>query len=89
MAISWEKITVGTVTATGITPERQARRALITVETNSVRIRYDGGAATSTDGHLVPAGSQMVLLGTQNIIDASLIAITADATVQITYEAEA
>lgn len=87
MAIAWEKITVTTTAATGITPERQGRSALISVETNPVRIRYDGGAATATDGHLLNAGDTIRITSADDLAKTSVIAIGANAVLQITYGA--
>lgn len=63
------------------------RRIRATVETNSVRYRYDGGAPTPTVGHLVAVGDQLELPGADACKHLRLIATAGTATVYITEEA--
>lgn len=85
-----------TVAATAIGPTaathasattRKATRAYVTVETASIRVRYDGTAPTAAIGHLKQAGEEFVVEGSANI--AALLMIRTGATsasVHITYE---
>lgn len=51
---------------------KRATRALIVVETGSMRIRVDGGAATADDGHKIDAGDAILLEHADHIAKASL-----------------
>lgn len=89
---AWEKATVtnaekkGTPATYGGTGYRSARAALITVETNGIRLRYDGGAANATDGHVIAAGASILIEGNSSVRNMSMYRSgAADATVQITY----
>ena len=64
---------------------KRAVRAFITVETNSIRIRFDGTDPDSTTGHLIIAGDYITIEGEANVSRLRMIRATADATVQITY----
>lgn len=64
----------------------RASEAFITVETNSIRIRYDGTAPTTTEGHLLTAGSSLTLVGNQQIRNLKMIAAAADGAVKVTLE---
>ena len=65
----------------------RANRARITIEVNPVRYRYDGIAPTSAIGHLLVAGSELVIEGADNIRNLSFIRSGgADATVMVTLE---
>lgn len=92
-AFAFETITVsstaiGPTTATrgGNADIAAASRALITVESNSIRLRYDGTNPTAAVGHLLLAGDSMVLEGEGNIAALKMIRVTSDASVSITYE---
>lgn len=63
---------------------RRAVKAFLTVETNSIRVRWDGTVPTATVGHLLTAGSSLTLYGEQNCSRLSMIRASADATVMIT-----
>jgi len=73
---------------TGITQEQvnRANRIRITVETQPIRYRYDGTAPTDTVGHLLPAPSELILTGTDNVRQFQIIRATADATIMVTLE---
>lgn len=93
-----ERITVST-TATGpsasslVTNQtggfrKRAVKAWLTVETDQVRLRYDGTAPTSTNGHLLGVGDSIVVEGEGNVSNIRLIrssGASVDAAVQITY----
>jgi len=90
-AANFEHLTVSTValhvtsaTATDATMGL-ARYAYCTVETNSIRYRYDGTAPTSSIGHLVTSGGSFTIYGRRNVGHLLMIRATADADVQCTY----
>jgi hypothetical protein len=62
-----------------------ANSADISVETNNIRIRYDGSDPTAATGHQITAGTLFTLEGADNIANLKMIRETADATVRITY----
>lgn len=64
-----------------------AGRIRLTVETQSVRYRYDGGNPTGSAGHLLAAGDVLILDSNNNIQNLRLIATGAgDSTVNVTLE---
>lgn len=91
-----EKITVG-ATATGPTAskllinqaggrKKRAARAFLTVETGPCRIRFDGGTATSSSGHLLVEGDYITVDGEGNVANISLIRTSGtSAEVMVTY----
>lgn len=83
----YESLTVST-TAVGIADSvRDGRdRALITVETDEVRFRTDGGAPTSSEGHVAAAGSSIVLDSAEELVNFQAIRVTADATLKVTTD---
>ncbi len=89
---AYEKITVsgtavgGTVGTYAPTDHPRAKSALVTTETNSIRIKYHGGAATAAEGHLLAAGASFRVDGAASVAAISMIATGADAAVHITYE---
>lgn len=62
----------------------KATQALVSIETNSVRVTVDGTAPTSAVGLLVTAGSTFVVCG-NNIALLRAIRVSADAGMQATY----
>lgn len=65
-----------------------AKFATITVETNPIRVRFDGTAPTSTNGHLFQPGAVIELLSQgqiQNFRAIRASSATGDATLMITY----
>jgi len=85
-----ESITIDdTEGGVGLTAATAARvnRIFITAETADMRFRYDGGAPTSTAGHLIGNGDIVILYGTSNI--KNFLAIrTGDVSgvIHVTYE---
>ena len=69
-----------------VTTMANARAALITVEDQAVRVRYDGGAASTTAGHLIAAGGSIRVSGASSVKNLSLCAATGTAAIHITYE---
>lgn len=65
----------------------QPRRALIDVETQSVRVRDDGTAPTGTEGQLIRANAQQEIVGTDAIRNLKIIEAAASAVVTIRYYA--
>jgi hypothetical protein len=94
-ASAFEKLTVSTTvvpptpakvqTTTTAGLKANACKAFVTVETNSIRVRYDGSDPDANTGHLLTAGSSITLIGEQNVAHLRMIRASADATVQITY----
>jgi len=91
--VAFEKIAVSTTaigfTTTNIYPASGVQiprsAALISVETNSIRVRTDGSDPTATDGHLLAAGDYMMIMGTTAMSQLKMIRASADATVQVTF----
>lgn len=63
---------------------KRAVRAFCTVESNSVRIRFDGSDPNSSTGHLIAASDYFVVDGEQNVANLKMIRGSGDATVQVT-----
>jgi hypothetical protein len=92
-AYDFETITVSSV-AIGFTSSKvsstgvpSAKAAIITIETNPLRYRYDGTAPTTTVGHLRAAtDTPLVVWGINNIRNFKMIRQGgADASVSVTY----
>jgi len=91
---NYEKITVSSTalgaTSTIYTKDAgggkviHASKAFISVETESIRIRWDGGTPTSALGHLLVAGDSIEIEGRANIRQLRMIRITNDAAVHVT-----
>lgn len=86
----FQVITVST-TSIGIAAATRdgAKNCYLTVETNPIRWRYDGAAPTSTVGHPVAAGGQIVLTTRTEMDSFKAIRDTTasgDATVEATCE---
>lgn len=95
---AFEKITVGqsstaltpatyldTANANGAAAKQSAMEAVISVETQSVRFRTDGGVPTSTDGHLITANTFITVSNLTAIKNFRAYAPTGTATLQVTY----
>lgn len=89
----FEKIAV--TTAIGITASKlkinqsggafkRAVRAFITVETASIRMRFDGTDPDSSTGHLIASGDYFTIDGEQNVANLKMIQGSGAATVQVT-----
>jgi hypothetical protein len=59
--------------------------ALISVENNSIRYRYDGGNPTSSEGHLVLPGGGLTLSGVEALTKFKVISVEDQAIIQVTY----
>ena len=69
VAFSFQSLTVGT-TAVGITTQvgdLRGFRAVMSLEADQIRFRYDGTAPTATVGHLMNVGDRIVLEGRSNL----------------------
>lgn len=97
-AVAFETITVST-TAIGITStlatetptvnapldiKRGVRAALFSVETNNIRVRFDGTDPTASVGHLVTAGDFLWVEGHDALLRLRMIRASADAAVSVT-----
>lgn len=63
---------------------KRAVKAFISVETNSIRVRWDGTDPTASVGHLLTAGSSLTIIGEGNVTKIKMIRASADAAVMIT-----
>jgi hypothetical protein len=92
VAFAFETLTVsttalgGTVATFAPDGELPAQSVLISVETNTIRFRYDGGDPSAALGHALAAGASYLLQGAENIANLKMIRASADATVMLTYE---
>ena len=75
---------VGLVAATNLTPPANAKYAVFTVETQSVRYRDDGTAPTTVVGMLLAAGAQQIEY-TGDLSAIQFIQTAATATLDISY----
>ena len=64
---------------------RKAHEIHVTIETDSVRYRFDGGTPTSSVGHLATAGTVISVKGPHNLARFLMIRVTGDASAKITY----
>jgi len=63
----------------GLYQGRMAKAVLIGVETNAIRFRMDGTAATATAGMLLPANNYYTIINAENIKNFSCIDTAAGA----------
>lgn len=63
---------------------KRAVKAFLTVETNSIRVRWDGTVPDANTGHLLTAGSSLTIVGEGNVAALRMIRASADATVMVT-----
>ena len=83
-AISFEQITLNASTADTLTVPVRIYSCLITADGANVRWRADGGAATSSVGHLLVDGQSIEFFG-DDVDSLSIIATTGTPTVAVTY----
>jgi hypothetical protein len=97
-AFAFETLTVSTVSlpltntvyldttvGSGIT-RRSADAVFLTVETNPIRVRWDGSAPTAAVGHLLNAGDTLEIVGLGNIKNLRMIRSgAADGTIMASY----
>ncbi len=63
---------------------KRAVKAFVTVETNTIRVRWDGTDPTASVGHALTAGSSITIIGEDNVAKFKMIRASVDATVMIT-----
>jgi hypothetical protein len=86
-ASAYESLTVAASAVGCVTSDSAIKRAVITTETAEIRFRYDGTDPTSSEGHLAPAGTTIVVTGWTNISRFRAIRTTAtSATLKWTFE---
>ena len=85
-AIGFQAITVTNAAAVSLTSS--GTRAIVSVEGNSVRVRWDGTAPTTSVGHLLASGAMIELTG-NDLATFKAIAVGADAIISVTYSSEA
>lgn len=91
---AFEQINVGTATAVGfgtanITPtgSASAERAIVSVETNRIRYKYDGGTPTAALGHIAEAGDFLTITDYTNIQNFKALSIgSGSSSLQVSYE---
>lgn len=94
-AFNYESVDVST-TAVSITSSvtsggatKRAMRALITIQSQPIRFRYDGAVPTATEGHHADAGDELVVVGYDDINNFRAIRAndaTADSVIKVTLE---
>ena len=86
-AFAYEAITVSNAHAESLTTTTHngAMTANITVENNPIRVRWDGTAPTTSEGHLLQTGDTLKLDFTADIFHFKAIATGADSTIRVTY----
>jgi hypothetical protein len=86
-AFAYEALAITNAAAVPLTvaTAQGAFTANITVEGNPVRVRWDGTAPTTTEGHLLQSGDSMKLDFTADIWKFRAIATGANATLRVTY----
>ncbi|KKL92824.1 hypothetical protein LCGC14_1880800 [marine sediment metagenome] len=76
-------LTSGTYKVTGALP---VRRAIITVEDDSIRFRTDGTDPTSSEGHRGKEDDIIILDSRNDIVNFRAIRISTDAKIRISYK---
>lgn len=86
-AFGFESKTVTSAAAVSLTQATYdaARQAVITVEDNPVRIRWDGTAPTTAVGHLLSVGDTITLHFSADIFHFQAIATGGNAVLRVTY----
>ena len=65
--------------------DSKASRAYVTVESNSIRVRWDGSDPTAAAGHKLNSGDAIEVLGEAAVQQFKMIRVSADAVVFVTY----
>jgi hypothetical protein len=86
-AFGYESLTITNAVAVALTQATYdaARQAVITIEDNPVRVRWDGTAPTTTEGHLFSAGDSITLQFSADIFHFRAIATAGNAKIRVTY----
>lgn len=64
---------------------RPGFEGFFTVETDAIRYTVDGTTPSNTVGHIVAAGSNFTVTGTNNLLRLKMAKVTNNATVMATY----
>ena len=86
--IGYESIAVTNAAAVGFTVATadSAVEAFVTVEDNPIRVRWDGTAPTTSEGHILQSGDTLILTGGFDLYNFKAIATTSSAAVlKVTY----
>lgn len=83
-AASFQLLTVTNAATVSLTVRTTDTQALLSVETATIRFRFDGGAPTTTVGHLADPGSVVTITGHASLVAFRAIAVAATATVPST-----
>ena len=83
----YEKVTIATdaVSRLNQTYREDSKGIFLTVETNSIRFRIDGGDPDANDGHVVIAGGNVYLIDPKSVRNLRMIAVDGAATAIVTY----
>lgn len=81
-----QTLTTTYTSGVGYSGSAQQPDVFLTLETNSIRWRIDGGNPSSTVGHLMAAGDKIVIAGIDNIRNFRFTYVTAAGTLNATYE---
>lgn len=86
-AFNYESLTITSAAAVALTTAtaQGAFTANITVEDNPIRVRWDGTAPTTSEGHLLQSGDSLKLDFTADIWKFRAIATGANAKIRVTY----
>jgi hypothetical protein len=86
-AYDYESLTITNAVAVSVTASKldSVRQAIITVEDNPIRCRWDGTAPTTTEGHLFQSGDALTLQFATDIYHFRAIATGANAKIRVTY----
>jgi hypothetical protein len=86
-AFAFESVTVTNAAAVGLTQATYdaARMAVITVEDNPVRVRWDGTSPTTAVGHLLGVGDTLTIHFSADIFHFKAIATGGNAVIRVTY----
>ena len=83
----YEKVTLSTdaVSRLNQTYREDSKGVFVTIETNSIRFRIDGGDPDANDGHVVIAGGNVYLIDSKSVRNLRMIAVDGTATAIVTY----
>lgn len=84
---NYEKLSVLTTAVSSLSSSisSNALGCFITIETNNIRYRIDGGDPSSTEGHLVIAEQNIWFANSAAVRNFKAIAIGGDATLVVTF----
>jgi hypothetical protein len=87
IAFAYEALAVTNAAAVGMTRATMdsALEAIVTFEDNPVRVRWDGTAPTTSEGHLFQSGNSLTLNNGVNLLNFKAIATGSSAKMKITY----